>query len=222
MVLILGQVRGGHAIAPPTIPSSKIHRKNLSILSVIYFKIKQPREWDVYVYSFWSISYRWLVTVFNLVVVFFASLAASKDVAQSVLLGILSGPQPLLGSPVAFMLFFLSLLCWLLFFSLTFRCLRDLRITPHLLLSFLILLSHCFKYHLDTGDSHIYLPRQNLSSELKTLLLAHLTALISHQLLKTNMIGPSKPLALIFFPISVNGNSFLEVLASAITTTIIT
>lgn len=153
---------------------------------------------------------------------FFASLAASKDVAQSVLLGILSGPQPLLGSPVAFMLFFLSLLCWLLFFSLTFRCLRDLRITPHLLLSFLILLSHCFKYHLDTGDSHIYLPRQNLSSELKTLLLAHLTALISHQLLKTNMIGPSKPLALIFFPISVNGNSFLEVLASAITTTIIT
>lgn len=85
-------------------------------------------------------------------VVFFASLAASKDVAQSVLLGILSGPQPLLGSPVAFMLFFLSLLCWLLFFSLTFGCLRDLRITH--LISF-CLFSFCCLTALNTISTQV-------------------------------------------------------------------
>ena len=79
----------------------------------------------------------------------------------------------------------------------------------------LFALSHGFKYRLCTDDPHIYLPKQDLSSELETLLSScPLGSLLGSILLavNTNRICPSTLASLVFSPILVNGNTDLKVL----------
>ena len=79
----------------------------------------------------------------------------------------------------------------------------------------LFVLSHGFKYRLCTDDPHIYLPKQDLSSELETLLSScPLGSLLGSILLavNNNRICPSTLASLVFSPILVNGNTDLKVL----------
>jgi len=82
---------------------------------------------------------------------------------------------------------------------------------PHL--PHLFVLSQGFKYRLCTEDSHIYLSKQDLSSELETLLsncpLDSSSILLA---VNTNRICPLKLASLVFSPILVNGNATLKVL----------